>query len=158
MSPRCIAEKRPKPYAVLSSTPSDSHTWNLLFVQLLMEENGWSVNNLGACVPIAMLLDESLRRVPDLIVLSTVNGHGAQEAREAITALHAEPALTGVPVCLGGKLSVSEDAERAAAGELAAAGYDAVLVGDAAVPAFRSLLAQGTIMPAGGGRTVRRRA
>ncbi|MGH3380058.1 MAG: cobalamin B12-binding domain-containing protein [Actinoallomurus sp.] len=147
MSPRCITEKRTKPYAVLGSTPSDSHTWNLLFVQLLMEENGWSVTNLGACVPVAMLVDESLRRVPDLIVISTVNGHGAQEARQVIEAVRAEPALSRVPVSLGGKLCVNEDLERDAVGELVAAGYDAVLVGDTAVPSFRSLLAQVAAVP-----------
>ncbi|MEU8269172.1 cobalamin B12-binding domain-containing protein [Sphaerisporangium sp. NPDC049002] len=155
MSPSCITEKRPKPYAVLSSTPSDSHTWNLLYVQLLMEENGWTVTNLGACAPVAMLLDESLRRVPDMIVISTVNGHGAQEARQVIAALRAEPSLSRVPVALGGKLCVSEDREQAVVGELAAAGYDAVLVGDAAVPAFRSLLAEAAGTP---GQHARRRA
>jgi methylaspartate mutase sigma subunit len=142
MSPRCTVETRPKPYAVLSSTPSDSHTWNLLFVQLLIEESGWSVTNLGACVPPAMLVDESLRRVPDLIVISTVNGHGAQDARRVISALRAEPALADVPVSLGGKLCVSEDRARDAAAGLVAAGYDAVLVGDSAVPEFQSLLAR----------------
>ncbi|MFC4590849.1 cobalamin B12-binding domain-containing protein [Sphaerisporangium corydalis] len=155
MSPHCIAEKRPKPYAVLSSTPSDSHTWNLLFVQMLMEENGWSVTNLGACVPVAMLMDESLRRVPDMIVLSTVNGHGAQEARQVIAALRAQPSLARVPVALGGKLCVSEDRERAVVDELVAAGFDAVLVGDTAVPVFRSLLTRAAAMP---GRHAGRRA
>jgi methylaspartate mutase sigma subunit len=147
MSPRCITETRPKPYAVLGSTPSDSHTWNLLFIQLLMEENGWSVTNLGACVPVATLVDESLRRVPDLIVISTVNGHGAQDARQVIEGLRSEPSLSRVPISLGGKLCVSEDLERQAVDDLVAAGFDAVLVGDAAVPAFRSLLAQVATAP-----------
>jgi methylaspartate mutase sigma subunit len=132
----------PKPCAVLGSTPSDSHTWNLLFVQLLMEENGWSVTNLGACVPLSMLIDESLRRTADMIVISTVNGHGTQEARQAIEAIRAQPSLARVPVFLGGKISVSEDREREAVGELVAAGYDGVLVGDDAVPAFRTHLTQ----------------
>jgi methylaspartate mutase sigma subunit len=135
-------ETRPKPYAVLSSTPSDSHTWNLLFVQLLLEENGWSVTNLGPCVPPAMLVDETVRRVPDLVVISTVNGHGAQDARQVIAALRAEPVLAGVPVSLGGKLCVSEDRARAAAPGLVADGFDAVLVGDTAVPDFETLLAR----------------
>lgn len=147
MAPRCITETRPKPYAVLGGTPSDSHTWNLLFIQLLMEENGWSVTNLGACVPVATLVDESLRRVPDLIVISTVNGHGAQDARQVIEGVRAEQALSRVPVSLGGKLCVNEDLERAAVGELAAAGFDAVLVGETAVPAFLSLLAQVATAP-----------
>lgn len=142
MPPCYVDETRPKPYAVLSSTPSDSHTWNLLFVQLLLEENGWSVTNLGACVPVTILLDESLRRVPDLIVITSVNGHGAQDAHRMIAALRAAPALSEVPVVLGGKPCVSEDQEHGAADELVAAGYDAVLVGESAVPAFESLLAR----------------
>ncbi len=142
MSPSCATEQRTRPTVVLASIPSDSHTWNLLFLQLLLEEHGWSVTNLGACVPVPMLLDESLRRVPDLIVISTVNGHGAQEARQIIEAVRARPALSRVPVFLGGKISVSEERERAAVGELSAAGYDAVLVGDDAVPAFRTHLTQ----------------
>jgi methylaspartate mutase sigma subunit len=144
MSPHCITEnrQRQKPYVVLGTTPSDSHIWNLLFVQLLMEENGWSVTNLGACTPVTMLVDESLRRVPDLIVISSVNGHGAQEARQVIEAVRAEPALSRVPVSIGGKLCVSEELERAAVGDLIAAGFDSVLIGDSAVRSFRSLLAQ----------------
>lgn len=142
MSPHCTVTTQPNPCAVLSSTPSDSHTWNLLFIQLLLEENGWSVDNLGPCVPPATLVDESLHRAPDLIVISTVNGHGAQDARQVIAALRAQPALTDVPVVLGGKLCVSEDQALAAAPGLVASGYDAVLVGDCAVPRFRSLLAR----------------
>lgn len=142
MPPRCVVGTRARPHAVLASTPSDSHTWNLLFVQLLLEENGWSVTNLGACVPATTLVAESLRRVPDLIVISTVNGHGAQDARQVIAALRARPTLSRVPVALGGKLCVSEERARAAAPGLVAAGFDAVLVGDSAVPDFRTLLTQ----------------
>ncbi|WP_208297660.1 cobalamin B12-binding domain-containing protein [Actinophytocola oryzae] len=137
-----LVEKRPKPCAVLAGTPSDSHTWNLLFVQLLLEENGWDVHNLGACVQPTMLVDESLRAKPDLVVISTVNGHGAQDARQVIAALRAEPALAQVPVSLGGKLCVSEDRARDAVPGLLAAGFDAVLVGDTAVPDFQELLAR----------------
>jgi methylaspartate mutase sigma subunit len=140
MSPRRIAEQRPKRHAVLSTIPSDSHTWNLLFLQLLMEENGWSVTNLGACVPVPMLVDESRYQVPDMIVISTVNGHGAQEGMDVITALRAEPALSDVPVLLGGKIDVSEARQRDDVGSLLAAGYDAVLIGDAAIPEFLRLL------------------
>jgi methylaspartate mutase sigma subunit len=142
-----IDAKRRKPHAILATTPSDSHTWNLLFIQLLMEENGWSVTNLGACVPVTRLLDESLRQVPDMIVISTVNGHGAQDASRLITALRTEPSLAGLPVYLGGKICVSADRERNAAAELAAAGYNAVLTGENAVPAFLSVLAQATTTP-----------
>lgn len=49
---------------VLSTIPSDSHTWNLLFLQLLLEEHGCEVTNLGACVPVATLVGESAQSGP----------------------------------------------------------------------------------------------
>lgn len=67
-------------HAVLTTIASDSHTWNLLFLQLLLEEQGWEVTNLGACVPVDVLIEEATARPPGLIVVSTVNGHGAEEA------------------------------------------------------------------------------
>jgi methylaspartate mutase sigma subunit len=135
--------------AVLSTIPSDSHTWNLLFLQLLMEENGWSVTNLGACVPVATLVDETRSQPPDMIVISTVNGHGSQEGLDVMAALRAEPALTGVPVLLGGKIDVSEARQRESADDLLAAGYDAVLIGDEAVPRFLDLIGQPAMAAAG---------
>jgi methylaspartate mutase sigma subunit len=116
--------------------------WNLLFIQLLMEENGWSVTNLGACTATARLLNESLHLGPDMIVISTVNGHGAQEAPRLITALRAEPRLAEVPVYLGGKICTSEEDQRGAAAELEQAGYSRVFFGEDAVAAFRSVLVQ----------------
>lgn len=133
---------RPARRAVLSTIPSDSHTWNLLFLQLLMEENGWSVTNLGGCVPVATLTEETRGQPPDMIVISTVNGHGAQEGLDVIAALRAEPALAAVPVVLGGKIDVSEDRQRADVDGLRAAGYDEVLIGDQAVPRFLDLIGQ----------------
>lgn len=142
-----IGETRREPHAVLTTVPSDSHTWNLLFIQLLLEESGWSVTNLGCCTPVARLLEESLRLVPDMIVISTVNGHGAQEAPRLITALRAEPLLADVPVYLGGKICISEEDQASAAAELVDAGYSGVFFGEEAVPAFRSVLAQAACRP-----------
>lgn len=138
--PRIIGEARRKPHAVLATVPSDSHTWNLLFIQLLIEENGWSVTNLGPCTPVARLLDECLRQAPDMVVISTVNGHGAHEAPGVLAALRAEPSLAGVPVCIGGKLRTSEEDQHSAAAELVRSGYSGVFVGQDAAPSFRSVL------------------
>jgi len=139
--PRITGEGRHKPHAILATTSSDSHTWNLLFIQLLIEESGWSVANLGSCTPVGLLRDECLRQPPDMIVISTVNGHGAQEAPGIIAVLHAEPALDEIPVYLGGKLCTSTQDERDAVPGLLAAGYTGVLVGEDAVPVFRTALA-----------------
>lgn len=46
-------------------------------------------------------------------MISTVNGHGAQQGLDVIAALRAEPVLADVPVVLGGKIDVSEARQRA---------------------------------------------
>lgn len=128
------------PRAVLSTIPSDAHTWNLLFLHLLLEEQGWEVTNLGACVPVDTLVTESAAQPPGLVVVSTVNGHGAEEAPALARALRAVPALARVPLVIGGKLdtegSVAPDAHPA----LTEAGFDAVLTGPNAVPRLLALL------------------
>ncbi|MFI0242121.1 cobalamin B12-binding domain-containing protein [Streptomyces sp. NPDC016845] len=128
------------PHAVLSTIPSDSHTWNLLFLQLVLEEQGWEVTNLGACVPVSTLVTESAARPPGLIVVSTVNGHGAEEAPALARAVRAEPALAQVPLVIGGKLDTRGATGPDARPELTDAGFDAVLTGPNAVPRLLALL------------------
>jgi methylaspartate mutase sigma subunit len=111
---------------VLSSVSSDSHTWNLVFLQLLLEEHGYQVKNLGACVPDDLLLDVCLAEVPDAVVISTVNGHGRLDGIRLARRLRAEPALARVPMMIGGKLGLQGAAGVASQAELIAAGFDAV--------------------------------
>lgn len=128
------------PHAVLSTIPSDSHTWNLLFLQLTLEEQGWDVTNLGACVPVHTLVTESAARPPGLIVVSTVNGHGAEEAPALARAVRAAPALARVPLVIGGKLDTEGSSDPDAHPALTEAGFDAVLIGPNAVPRLLALL------------------
>ncbi|MFE1319061.1 cobalamin B12-binding domain-containing protein [Kitasatospora phosalacinea] len=111
---------------VVSSMASDAHTWNLVFLQLLIEELGFEVVNLGATVPDEMLLAECRERGPVLLVLSSVNGHGYHEGLRVIRRLRADADLAGLPVLIGGKLGITggESAEHIA--ELLDAGFDAV--------------------------------
>ncbi|MGW4383664.1 cobalamin B12-binding domain-containing protein [Kitasatospora sp. NPDC004531] len=111
---------------VLSSVSSDSHTWNLVFLQLLLEEHGFHVENLGACVPDALLLEVCLARVPDVLVISTVNGHGRLDGIRLARRLRTEPTLAGVPMVIGGKLGLRGTADATSQAELIAAGFDAV--------------------------------
>lgn len=60
----------------MASVASDSHTWNLVFLYLLLEELGFDVVNLGASLPDDILISECTRIEPDLVVISSVNGHG----------------------------------------------------------------------------------
>jgi methylaspartate mutase sigma subunit len=129
------------PEVVLSAVASDSHTWNLIFLELLLTEMGCKVRNLGACVPDDLLVGDCRRLRPDLLVLSSVNGHGVIDGQRVIRALRSTPGLSAVPAVIGGKLgtdgTVGEDARR---GRLIAAGFDAVFEGQAAVAGFRAFV------------------
>lgn len=131
---------------ILSSTASDSHTWNLVYLQLVLEELGHHVVNLGACVPDDLLVAECEALRPDLVVLSTVNGHGYQDGLRVISALRACPSLAGLPIIIGGKLGTSGvDEGRSAL--LLEAGFDGVFVDEpAGLRAFRAFVAA---LPAG---------
>ncbi|MFJ8622678.1 cobalamin B12-binding domain-containing protein [Kitasatospora sp. NPDC093550] len=125
---------------VVTTTASDSHTWNLVFLQLLLEEMGHRVTNLGACVPDALLLAECRRIEPDLIVISSVNGHGHQEGLRVAPALRACPELRTTPTVIGGKLGIAgaDDPDRERT--LLAAGFDAVFEEGTSVEAFREFV------------------
>ncbi|MDH6708765.1 methylaspartate mutase sigma subunit [Kitasatospora sp. MAA19] len=126
---------------VVTTMASDSHTWNLVFLQFLLEELGHRVTNLGACVPDALLLSECRRIAPDLIVISSVNGHGHQEGLRVIPVLRACPELRRTPTVIGGKLGIAgaDDPDRERT--LLAAGFDAVFEDGASVAGFREFVA-----------------
>ena len=97
---------RPAPIPVLvTGTMSDAHTWNLLFIQLLIEEAGHAVHNLGSCVPPDVVTDHCVVHRPGLVVFSTVNGNGVEDGLSAIR--HLRTAVPDVPAVIGGKLGIS---------------------------------------------------
>ncbi|MFD8377224.1 cobalamin B12-binding domain-containing protein [Streptomyces sp. NPDC059679] len=112
--------------AVVTTMASDSHTWNLVFLQLLIEELGFSVVNLGPCVPDDLLVARCAEISPAFIAVSSVNGHGYQDGLRVIKKLRADHRLTVTPVVIGGKLGV-KGADGVRAQELRAAGFDEVV-------------------------------
>ncbi|MGQ4489680.1 cobalamin B12-binding domain-containing protein [Streptomyces sp. SAS_281] len=116
---------------LLSGTASDSHTWNLVYLGLFLEERGHDVVALGPCASPRLLTAACRRHAPDAVVLSSVNGHGYRDALAAVRALRAEPGLAALPVAVGGKLGTAGHSREAEAARLYAAGCDAVL-GDGA--------------------------
>jgi methylaspartate mutase sigma subunit len=128
--------------AVVASVPSDSHTWNLVFLQLLLEEHGFVVTNLGPCTPIGLVVETCRNLRPDLLVISSVNGHGHLEGREVIAAIRGQVALSSMPAVIGGKLGVLGAANVRFARPLLDAGYDAVFSERDGVPALARFLAQ----------------
>ncbi|MFD3606113.1 cobalamin B12-binding domain-containing protein, partial [Streptomyces sp. NPDC058656] len=118
----------PRGTVIISSVASDAHTWNLVLLQLLLEEMGYHVVNLGPCVPDALLVEECVRRRPTMVVISSINGHGYADGLRLAPRLRARPELAATPVVIGGKLGVVEDAaerDRQSAA-LLEAGFDAV--------------------------------
>ncbi|MCS0603061.1 cobalamin-dependent protein [Streptomyces sp. LP11] len=121
---------------------SDSHTWNLVYLHLLLEEHGQRVVNLGPCVPEDLLIAEALHRRPALIVVSSVNGHGYHDGMRTVARLREHPELDAVPVVIGGKLGIEGPPGEEEVAALRAAGYDAVFDDSpAGVAAFRRTLA-----------------
>ncbi|MFJ6486746.1 MULTISPECIES: cobalamin B12-binding domain-containing protein [unclassified Streptomyces] len=117
---------RPRQTVVVSGLSSDAHTWNLVFLQLLIEELGYDVVNLGPTVPDELLGSEIREHDPALVVISSVNGHGYQDGLRVIKKLREAEALIRTPMVIGGKLGISGGEDAAHIEELLAAGFDAV--------------------------------
>jgi len=127
---------------VVTSVSSDSHTWNLVFLQLALEELGHRVTNLGACVPDELVVATCLRVRPDLVVVSSVNGHGFRDGTRLVGRLRACPELAATPVVIGGKLGIAGPGGRRDRDRLRAAGFDAVFEDGAGMAALRSVTEQ----------------
>ncbi|MEU3221577.1 cobalamin-dependent protein [Streptomyces sp. NPDC006976] len=132
--------RRPQRRVLLSTVSSDSHTWNLVFLQLLLQESGNEVINLGSCVPDDVILDAIRVERPDAVVISSVNGHGFLDGRRVIKKLRNTPEGAGLPVMIGGKLGILGDGNDQYSDELVAAGFDAVFSDSASPQALTDYL------------------
>ena len=117
-----------RPRTVVATISSDCHTWNLVFFQLLLEERGHYVVNCGPCTTVPKIIECCMSESAQLLVISTVNGHGLIEAREYIERIRAVRELADMPVVIGGKLGVHGSASVAEVAELLSRGFDAVFV------------------------------
>lgn len=128
-----------RPRSIVTSTVSDSHTWNLVYMQLLLEEMGHEVINLGSCVPEALLVEECLRHGPDLLVVSSVNGHGFNDGLRIAAHMRSVPELDHLCMVIGGKLSVDGVRDVGFTRRLLNGGFDAVF-GDDELDSFRAFV------------------
>lgn len=126
---------------VVTSVSSDSHMWNLVFLQLLLEEHGGHVVNLGACVPDEVIIEECRLTKPDVLVVSTVNGHGNMDGLRLIRKIRADEELADLRVVIGGKLGVHGADNARFSTELVSAGFDAAFESDAGLAEFEQFLA-----------------
>ena len=132
-------DTRHRPRTVLATLPSDAHTWNLVFLELFLQEHGHDVVNLGPCTPTDLVLRTVTDCHPDLVVVSSVNGHGARDAVILGARLRAN-AVRPAHVVIGGKLGVDGVLSPDTMQELVTAGYDAVLSDDAGAQGLGRIL------------------
>lgn len=125
---------------LLTTIPSDSHGWNLVFMEMFLQERGWPALNLGTCVPFEMVTERCGEGEIDLVVVSTVNGHGWMEGLELAGRLQTALGEQRPWLVIGGKLGVSSAEEQARAEELRQAGYDGVFFGPSALDEFTAFL------------------
>jgi Methylmalonyl-CoA mutase, C-terminal domain/subunit (cobalamin-binding) len=131
MSANGIAPIGRRMRVLVSSVSSDAHMWNLVFLRLLLEELGHDVTNVGVCAPDDLVIAESLRVRPQLILISTVNGHGHLDGARLVRKLRALPELSETRMVIGGKLGV-RGADNVLYGQsLIEAGFDSVFEADA---------------------------
>ncbi|MFJ7326484.1 cobalamin B12-binding domain-containing protein [Streptomyces cyaneofuscatus] len=123
---------------LLTTVESDAHFWNLIYLEKLIQEHGAEVRNLGNCTPVDLVVEELAAYQPDLLVVSSVNGHGYYGARELLGRIH----LAGldVPCVVGGKLTTSASDNDRVRRDLLAHGFTDVFVDENAVEQFRGFL------------------
>jgi methylaspartate mutase sigma subunit len=117
--------RRTEPTVVLTTVSSDSHTWNLVYLELLLREWGLTVINLGAAAPDELIERTIEEHQPDGVIVSTVNGHGHLDGERLIRRLRKTAAGRRLPIIIGGKLD-TEGGGDATAQRLIRAGYTAV--------------------------------
>lgn len=111
---------------LLTGISSDSHTWNLVFIQLLIEHYGHSVVNLGACTPDELIIENCISEDIDMLVISSVNGHGHIDGRRLIKKIREHKLTCHLPCFIGGKLGTAGAGNVAYIKELLSEGFDAV--------------------------------
>ncbi|WP_237531248.1 cobalamin-dependent protein [Streptomyces sp. SID3212] len=104
---------------------------------MLLEDLGHTVVNLGSCVPEDEIVESCCKFQPDLLVVSSVNGHGFNDAGPLIGAIRSRWELAGLPAVIGGKLGVS-GGRQDQTDELMSAGFDAVFQDGVNIAAFES--------------------
>ncbi|OGB27581.1 MAG: hypothetical protein A3I66_06825 [Burkholderiales bacterium RIFCSPLOWO2_02_FULL_57_36] len=126
------------PRCLITTVESDSHMWNLVYLQLWLSEQGFEVKNLGCCTPESELLEALDSFAPQLVVVSSVNGHGYYQGRQIIKSIRRHD--PDVACVIGGKLTTSESDNGLVRDSLLLAGYTGVFIGNDAMADFASFL------------------
>ncbi|MGA3681058.1 cobalamin B12-binding domain-containing protein [Pseudomonas graminis] len=133
---------------LLTNVSSDSHTWNLVFMQLLLEFMGHDVVNLGACSPDELIIERCAAENFDLLVVSTVNGHGNIDGERLVRKLRARADLPQPMAVIGGKLGIHGEGDDSHLQRLLDAGFNAVFNAASSILQFESFVRNISARPA----------
>ena len=125
---------------ILTGTPSDSHMWNLIFMELFLQEHNCAVRNLGPCVSTTHLHDALKKSSCDLVVISSINGHLFQDAIKIISSFPKQDSPSLPPFVLGGKMGISQKDAAFQRSKLLKLGYDRVFIEKNALESFTQYL------------------
>jgi methylaspartate mutase sigma subunit len=145
---KSISRARPGRF-VVTSVSSDAHTWNLVFLQLFLEERGGEVINLGACTPDEVIIAECRKAKPDVLVVSTINGHGHLDGKRLIGKIRRDAELADMYAVIGGRVALRGDNNVQLGAELLVAGFDATFEAESGLDAFVSFLSSLALEPGG---------
>lgn len=125
-----------KKQAVLATIPSDSHSWNLVFMQLFLEEQGFEVLNLGSCTSFDKITEACLEHEPCLTLISTLNGLGCEEGKKLSNLINDLPFRRHTKLVIGGNLGIDQKKQADHAADLMESGFDAAFYGPDSLQSF----------------------
>src|SRR5260370_32047988 len=122
--------------AIIATVRSDAHTWNLVYLQLLLQQNDFTTHIVGPCSEPRAVVRACRQKTPTVLVMSTVNGHGYIDAPAFMRTLSLHIPDRTFPVVVGGMLGINEADERRKKQTLLACGFDAVFTGATSIAEF----------------------
>jgi methylaspartate mutase sigma subunit len=117
-----------------------------VFLELLLREWRMEVVNLGCCTPPQLVVEEVGGGASDLVVVSSVNGHGYSQGLELMGLIRKGCPGLKAPVVIGGRLTTAERTDLVVEPALRAAGYHSVFVGENSIGRFSQFLS-GLLLP-----------
>jgi methylaspartate mutase sigma subunit len=129
-----------RPTFLLTTIESDAHTWNLVYMRSLLEEHSIHTISLGPCVRAEATVEAIFAHRPDVVVISSVNGHGVVQGRALFQLAARCVGKPLPPLVIGGKLCTRDADEPGVKRDLLALGFSGVFVGAQAIPEFRRWL------------------
>ena len=122
--------------AIIGTIPSDSHSWNLVFMQMLLQEENIDAQVLGICTPYEAYARAIQTHRPQLIVVSSINGHGFSQGQDIPAFIRGQAREPLPPIVIGGKLVTGNDFDRSKEQALLRAGFDKVYWSDSSITEF----------------------